>query len=120
MVEAVSASRDKGARLEKWWAQRIHAVDGKDPLWERVETPTGRVGNTYHLQTDVISRTTTAECKARESIGSYLWSWLDQVGSVKAGQGKTPILVLRRNRRRALVVLDAEDFLTILGQRVSD
>jgi hypothetical protein len=105
----VSASRRKGNALETWWAQRIHAVDGHDPVLVELETPTGRIGNTYRLQTDVASAHTRAECKNREDNPARLWDWLDQLGTKQLA-----VLVLQRNRRRPLVVLDAEEFLSLL------
>jgi hypothetical protein len=104
----VSASRDKGNRLERYAADKLRKADGVDPTWADKETPGGRIGNTYTLSTDFLTRSYAAECKNRESIGDYIWKWMD--GLAKWKGKKVPILIIKRNRRRPLVVIDLEDF----------
>lgn len=108
----MSASRDKGNRLERYAAAKLRKADGADPDWARMETSAGRIGNTYHLSTDFVTRTLACEAKNRESIGDYLWKWLDGLDRWKGR--KVPALVIKRNRRRPLVVVDLEDFCELL------
>lgn len=108
----MSSARRKGNRLESDWAADLHAVDGHDPGLAQFETPTGRLGNTYRWQVDVASQRVKSECKNREDNPARLWTWLDQLRDTP--QHQVPVLVLGRNRRRPLVVMDAQDFLKLL------
>lgn len=105
----MGASRDKGNRLEREVSRLLRDADGVDPAFAGIETSAGRVGPFYHLQIDVVSRRLAIECKNRESIGSYLWDWLPRFS------GKIPVLVVKKNKRRPLVVLDLEDFASLLS-----
>lgn len=104
----MGASRNKGNRLEREVARVLRDADGVDPALEGIETSAGRVGPFYHMQVDVITRRLAIECKNRQSIGCYLWEWLPKF------PGKTPVLVVKRNGRKPLVVLDMEDFACLL------
>ncbi len=108
----MSSSRRKGNALEAWFAKRLHAVDGVDEHLAGIQTPTGRLGSTYRLQVDVASQRYKAEAKNREDLPNRLWEWLDQLA--RQPLKKVPLLVLKRNGRRPLVVLDAEDFLELV------
>jgi hypothetical protein len=116
----VSAARRKGNALELEVARRLHAIDGRDPNVAALESAGGRLGGTYTLQIDVATEHLAVECKNREDNPARLWTWLDGLAAAAErlalrttgsnGDTKTPVLVLRRNRRRPLAVLDLSDF----------
>ena len=89
----------------------LRLADGPDPAYRPLETSRGRLGPVYRLQTDLVTRRLAVECKNRETIGSYLWTWLDGIGV----RDKVPVLVVKRNRRRALVVIGLDDFCRLIG-----
>ena len=107
----MSTSRRKGNALETWVARRLHAIDGVDPALAPIQTPTGRLGNTYRLQADVASQHFIAECKNREDNPLRLWEWQEQL--TRRLTGKMPLVFLKRNRRDPLVVLTAENFFSL-------
>lgn len=109
----MSASRDKGSRLEREVAAALHSADGKDPLLAAGETSAGRLGHLYALQTDVASARFAVECKYRESLSKQTWEWLDQLEARWADR-KVPLLVLKRNRMRPLAVLSLSDLLVLV------
>jgi hypothetical protein len=113
----MSAARRKGNILETAVAQRLHIVDGVDPKLAGIQTPTGRMGNTYRLQIDVASQNWAAECKNREDNPKRLWTWLDQIEEQAGKVDKAGILVVKRNFRRPLVVMDAETFYDLIDRR---
>ena len=102
-------SRAKGTRLERDVARGLVAADGQPPHIAAIASSTGRVGH-LDIGADVISTRWSVECKNREDITDRLWSWLDGIRS----HGTRSALVVKRNRRRPLVVLDLEDFLTLV------
>ena len=104
-------SRAKGNRFERDVARRLVAADGPCPTTGPLASSTGRVGH-LDLGADIYTCTFAVECKARESVGSYLWSWLDHINPL----GKTRLLIVKRNRHRPLVVLDL-DALTKTARR---
>ena len=110
----MSASRRKGNALETWVAQRLQGADGVDRHLAGIQTPTGRMGNTYRLQIDVASKHWAAEAKNREDISARLWDWLDQIEAQAKLLDKRGMVVVKRNRRRPLVVVDAEEFFDLL------
>lgn len=118
----MSAARRKGNALELEVARRLHELDGRDQRLAVLESSGGRLGGTYALQIDIASKHVAAECKNREDNPARLWEWLDglnlAVDRLRNRLGDTasklPVVVLKRNRRRALVVLDFEDFARLL------
>jgi hypothetical protein len=119
----VSAARRKGNALELEVARRLHAIDGRDPNVAALESAGGRLGGTYALQIDVATEHLAVECKSREDNPARLWEWLDGLSAAAARlrdrlgdrNRKLPVVVLRRNRRRPLVVLDLDDFERLVG-----
>jgi hypothetical protein len=116
----VSAARRKGNALELLVAGRLRAIDGSDPNVAALETSGGRLGLAYSMQIDVATEHLAVECKNREDHPARLWEWLDRLTLATErlalrttgsnGDAKTPVLVIKRNRRRPLVVLDLDDF----------
>lgn len=113
----MSTARRKGNALELLVAGRLRAIDGSDPAVAGLETSGGRLGLAYSLQIDVATERLAIECKNREDHPARLWEWLDRLtdaaGRLATRTGdrrKLPVLVIKRNRRRPLVVLDLDDF----------
>lgn len=102
-------SRQKGNRLERDVGTAFLEADGPHPIIGPLSTTRGRVGH-LDLGADVISRRFSVECKNRESIGAYLWEWLDKLGALQGAS----VLVVKRNRRRPLAVLDLDDLLELI------
>ena len=102
-------SRQKGNRFERDTMRRLIETDGECPQFGGLATSTGRVGH-LDLGADGFTKTFAVECKCRESIGGYLWEWLDHLAERVAWTHHIPILVIRRNRRRPLVVIDQDYF----------
>ena len=112
-------SRAKGNRFERDVARRIIAADGPDPVGAGLQSAAGRIGH-LDLGLDAVSRRFAIEVKCRESIGAYLWDWLDHLATRGGWRSHVDILVVGRNRRRPLVVLDLDDFLTLTKERHAD
>jgi hypothetical protein len=116
----VSAARRKGNALELLVAARLQAIDGRDDRLGALESSGGRLGPAYSLQIDVATEHLAVECKNREDNPARLWDWLDGLTAAaerlalrstgSSGDAKTAVLVLKRNRRRPLAVLDLDDF----------
>lgn len=120
----MSAARRKGNALEREVAARLQAIDGRDERLGALETSGGRLGPAYVLQIDAATRRFAVECKSREDHPARLWGWL--IGLEEAAQrlaerlgdrqAKTPLLVIRRNRHAALVVLALSDFERLVSE----
>jgi hypothetical protein len=74
------------------------------------------------LQVDVATRNYVVEAKCREDLSDRLWQWLGKLTyaserlrvDLADEQPKVPLLVLKRNGRRPLVVLALDDFEDLL------
>lgn len=104
-------SRAKGTRLERDVARLLVAHDGLDPDIALIASSTGRVGH-LDLGADILTTRFAIECKNREDITDRLWQWLVRIRAPL----RIPLLVVKRNHRRPLVVLDLDDFLTLTRQ----
>lgn len=110
----MSRARAKGNALEIKVAGVLQNIDGMDPLYERLQSKTGRLGHLYDLQVDVVTRNFAVECKNRENLAASTWDWLDGLESWRK-ELKLPLLVTKRNARRPLVTMYLEDFEEILA-----
>lgn len=107
-------SRRKGNSFELEVARIMHEADGVDQSFRQLQTSGGRVGNTYHLMLDIVTRRFGIECKAREATGYWVFDSVAQVRERANKHGKVGIHVVRKNRRRAVVMIDLEDFAAII------
>lgn len=57
------------------------------------------------------------ECKARKTIAIY--RWYDQAQS-NCNAGLEAVIVLKENRKRPLVCVDAEYFFKIMAERIAN
>jgi hypothetical protein len=108
----VSAARRKGNALELQVASRLRAIDGRDERLAPIESVGGRLGPAYAMQIDVATERFAVECKNREDNPARLWGWLDGLTAAvtRRGLDKVPVLVIKRNRHRPLVVITLDDF----------
>lgn len=105
-------SRAKGNRFEREVARRFVEADGLDPEIAVIASSTGRVGH-LDLGADVVSRRFAIEVKHRDAISLLPWRWLDHISF----PNRIRLLVVKRDRLRPLVMLDLDDFLTLIDQR---
>lgn len=89
-------------------------ADGADPVYAPLATSRGRVGHLTALQLDGITRRFGVQMRNRESIGDWVFDLVDEVNETSHKHGKAGIWVLKKNRRRPVVLLGLDDFLTIL------
>ena len=99
----MSKAKDKGRRFENEIADYLteHGIHA-----ERIPL-SGSFGGKY--DSDVVIGTpeqpkAKIECKYRENISKQLWEWLEG----------NDYLAIRRNRHKALVVMDLEKFVEFL------
>jgi hypothetical protein len=104
-----SSAKAKGRNLQKWVVQKL--VEHLSADQEDIESrPMGSQGE------DVIMGKQTRqifpysiECKNQEKMN--VWDAYDQ--ATENCKGYTPIVVMKKNRRKPLVVIDAEEFLKL-------
>lgn len=98
----MSSSKDKGRRAENLIVEELNSFNIPS---QRVPL-SGSLGGQY--SDDVIIGTidnplARLEVKNRESIGDYIWDWLGQ-------SANTDFLIMKKNRKKMLVVMDVEHF----------
>lgn len=102
----MTASKDKGRRLEN---AVVDAFTSSGHQAERVPL-SGALGGKY--AGDVVVGTTEKpllriECKNREVLPEYLWTYL--------AQGDADAVVLKKNHKKPLVVLPLDAFIRMWG-----
>lgn len=106
------SAKAKGRNLQKWFANKLVEILHLDPA-DIESRPMG--SNGADIIIGVASRTKfpyNVEAKNQERLN--LWAAWEQALS-NQGDHK-PLLVVKRNRQKPLVVLDAEDFLHLLNK----
>ena len=108
--------KNKGARFQKEIKELIHE---HFPEIERDSLKVaimGESGVDIHISPDVRHRRLplAIECKNTEKLN--IWKAIQQAESNSGDDGNFPVVFFRRNRTKPYVVLDAEDFLTILSE----
>ena len=104
-----SSAKAKGRNLQKWVVQKL--VEHLSADQEDIESrPMGSQGE------DVIMGKQTRqifpysiECKNQEKLN--VWGAYDQ--ATENCKGYEPIVVMKKNRRKPLIVIDAEEFLKL-------
>ena len=108
-------SRAKGNSFERVIAKRLLAADGVDPIAAGLQSSAGRIGH-LDLGSDIVTRRFAVECKCRQSIAGYLWEWLDRLAERVAWREHIPILVIKRNHRQPLVVIELDYFEALIRE----
>lgn len=111
MTITTASAKDKGRRLQQWVRDHILSV------WPTLEpddcrsTSMGASGEDIQLSPAARKKVPySIECKARASIGIY--SFYDQAVT---NSGKfEPLLIIKANRKKPLVVVDAEHFFKLV------
>jgi len=105
-----SSAKAKGRRLQKWFAEQLVEKLGIDP--EDVESrPMGSQGEDIIIGKEARqSFPYSVECKNQERVN--VWESYHQAES--NCKGYEPVLVIKKNGEKPLVVIDAEHFLKML------
>ena len=106
-----SSAKSKGRRLQKWFADLL--IDRLELSPEDLESrPMGSQGEDIIL--GIQSRLDfpySVECKNQEAVN--VWKAYDQAESNSSKY--EPLVVIKRNRSKPLVVLDSEHFVELLA-----
>ena len=109
-----ASGKDKGRRLQKWVVDKLHE---KFPLLEDGDLKSTSMGaNGEDIQMSPAARKAiplSIECKSRASIAAY--GWLTQA-TTNCPKGCEPVLVVKQNRAKPLVIVDADYFFNLMGK----
>lgn len=102
----------KGRRLQQWVVKQLVAILGLDPE-DLKSTPMGSQGADVIM--GVKSKTAfpyAIECKNSQRIN--LWEAYEQAQAHAGNTKLEPLLVIKKNHRDPLVVIDAEHFFSLV------
>jgi hypothetical protein len=109
-----SSAKAKGRKLQQWVVDKLYDLF---PLLEDGDIKSTSMGaNGEDVQMSPAARKMiplSIECKARGSVAVY--GWLDQA-QTNCPKGSQPILVVKQDRAKPLVVVDAEYFFNLIGE----
>lgn len=111
------SAKAKGRVLQNWFRESLINIVGLDP--QSVRCQIMGVGGEDIVIAPSVRKTQfpyAVECKNREKLN--LWEAYEQA-SKNSGQWE-PLLVVKRNRSRPLVILDAIKFLEIIKNGTPD
>ena len=114
MSISISSRKGKGRELQKWVTKKVgHLIDlsyGKDELIE--SRPMGQSGVDIRLVGEAKELFPwSVECKRQESWGVH--SWIKQAQENQMS-GTDWVIIAKRNRQDAVVILDADVFFDVL------
>jgi hypothetical protein len=110
-----SSAKAKGRNLQQWTRDTI--LDGFPALEKDDVKSTSMGASGEDVQLSPAARRMipiSIECKARKAIAIY--RWYDQAVS-NCNTGLEPVIVLKENRKRPLVCVDAEYFFKVMAER---
>ncbi len=114
---STSSAKAKGRELQKWTAQKISELLGLP--WGKDELIASREGAQSGTDVRLVGEAKmlfpwSVECKHQET-----WSLPAWIQQAKDNQepGTDWLLVARKNRMKPIVVMDAERFFALLGER---
>ena len=104
-----SSAKAKGRKLQQWFANKLIEILGLDS--EDLESrPMGSQGEDIIMGKQSRQQFPySIECKNQEALN--VWKSYDQAQT--NCKGYEPLLVIKRNRSKVLVVLDAEHFVKL-------
>ena len=104
-----SSAKAKGRKLQQWFTQKL--IEGLNLNEEDLESrPMGSQGEDIIMGKQSREQFPySIECKNQEALN--VWKSYDQAQT--NCKGYEPLLVIKRNRSKVLVVLDAEHFIKI-------
>ena len=108
-----SSAKAKGRRLQQWMAELLVEQLGIHP--EDIESrPMGSPGEDLIMARAAREKFPfSVECKNQESLN--VWKAYEQACANAKGI-HTPIVVIKKNKERPLVVIDAETFVDMVGE----
>ena len=111
-----SSAKAKGRKLQQWFAKTLVKYLNLDP--EDLESrPMGSQGEDIIMGKQSRDKFPySVECKNQESLN--VWKSYDQAQN--NCKGYEPLLVIKRNRSKVLVVLDAEYFVRLHSSMHTD
>jgi hypothetical protein len=106
------SAKAKGRSLQKWLVEKLVEILGCDP--EDVESRSmGAGGEDIVLGVDSRRKFPfSVECKNQERLN--VWAAYEQ--ACANAKTYTPLVVIKKNRKKPLVVLDAETFLSLVSK----
>jgi hypothetical protein len=110
-----SSAKAKGRRLQQWVRDQIIAAFPKLTVSDVWSTSMGANGEDVKLSTAARKLFGySVECKALKAIAVY--KHMDQATD-NCPKGAEPLVVLKADRRRPLVLMDAEHFFNLVRQK---
>ena len=110
----VASGKAKGRNLQQWVVAKLYEYFPSLEDGDIKSTAMGQSGEDVQLSPAARRKIPySIECKARESIAIY--GWLTQA-KANCPKGSEPILVIKQNHSKPLVVIDAEVFLKLVGE----
>ena len=110
-----SSAKAKGRRLQQWVRDQIIAAFPKLTVSDVWSTSMGANGEDVKLSTAARKLFGySVECKALKAIAVY--KAMDQATD-NCPMGAEPLVVLKADRRRPLVLMDAEHFFNLVRQK---
>lgn len=109
-----SSAKQKGRLLQQLIAKKVQKVFNLQPDDVR-STPMGCSGSDIMMSPLAKSKFPfDVEAKNQEKVS--IWKAYEQ-SAVRADPELTPLLIIKRNRTKPLVVLDFEDFMNLVGNK---
>jgi hypothetical protein len=106
-----SSSKGKGRRLQKWVVEYLYECFPTLEEGDIKSTGMGQNGEDVQLSPAARKKIPySIECKSRDSIAVY--GWMTQA-KANCPKGAEPILVIKQNHSKPLVVVDAEHFFSL-------
>ena len=104
-----SSAKQKGRKLQQWFRDLL--IEKLDIHPEDIESRSmGAQGEDIMMARDARNKFPfSIECKNQEKLN--VWDAYDQ--ATENCKGYEPIVVMKKNRRKPLVVIDAEEFLKL-------
>lgn len=117
-----SSAKQKGRKLQQWVCRRISQITGyswgssgeDQPIESR---PMGQSGADIRMESKVLEQFPySVECKRVERWDVH--NWIDQAQKNRM-KGTSWLIIAKRNRRRPVVMMDAETFFRLLEKEES-
>ncbi len=113
-MSSAASSKAKGRKFQQWVRDLIY---DKFPSLEEGDvksTSMGASGEDIQLSPAARRKLPySIECKARKSLPLYAWY---MQAKANTPSGAEPMLVVKQDRSKPLVVIDAEYFFTLIGE----
>lgn len=110
-----SSAKAKGRKLQQWVQKEILNLFPSLSDEDVRSTAMGQSGEDIQLSPAARKLFPySVECKARANIAVY--SWFRQAEEA-APEGATPMVVIRANHKKPLIILDAEAFFKSKGEK---